>query len=154
MTPQTYHFVTIWQVKASLKEVWDIIIDVNHLPTWWPAVIKVKEIQKGDENGVNKIVEQTWKGILPYQLILVACITKVDYLKSIELTATGNLEGQGKWTFKEENGIVILQYDWQVTTTQTYLNVLGVILKPVLAWNHDVIMKWGEQGLVKKLNHQ
>ncbi|HBY75920.1 MAG TPA: polyketide cyclase, partial [Cyanobacteria bacterium UBA11148] len=76
----------------------------------------------------------------------------VDYLKSIEFAASGDLEGIGKWTFIDEGNWVTLQHDWQVKTTQQWLNVLTPVLKPLLAWNHDEIMRWGAKGLAQKLS--
>ena len=93
-----------------------------------------------------------WKGVLPYQLSLISRTTAVDYLKSIEIVASGDLEGRGKWTFTSEEGIVTVQYNWDVKTTQKVISFLALVLKPLLAWNHDEIMRWGALGLTNKLN--
>ena len=76
----------------------------------------------------------------------------MDYLKSIEFNASGDLEGYGKWSFTSEENWVILQHDWDVKTTKKWLNLLAPVAKPLLAWNHDEIMRRGAQGLAKKLN--
>ena len=83
---------------------------------------------------------------------MISKTTAVDNLKSIELVATGDVEGRGKWTFTEEEGIVTVQYNWDVKTTQKGMNFLAFILKPLLAWNHDEMMRWGALGLANKLN--
>ncbi len=93
-----------------------------------------------------------WKGVLPYQLSLISRTTAVDYLKSIEIVASGDVEGKGKWTFTSEEGIVTVQYNWDVKTTQKVISFLAFVLKPLLAWNHDEIMRWGALGLTNKLN--
>jgi hypothetical protein len=51
-----------------------------------------------------------------------------------------------------EESWVTIRHDWQVRTTQKWLNFFSPIAKPLLAWNHDEIMRWGAQGLAKKLN--
>jgi uncharacterized membrane protein len=152
MSVNEYSFVTVWKIEAPLKVVWDVICNTEDLPNWWKAVIGVKVIDRGDANGVNFLVEQTWKGILPYQLSLLSRTTAVDYLKSIEIVASGDLEGKGKWTFSENEGIVTVQYNWDVQTTQKAMSFLALIVKPLLAWNHDEIMRWGASGLANKLN--
>lgn len=152
MSVNEYSFVTVWKLEAPLKEVWDVICVPENLPSWWKSVIAIKVIDRGDDQGVNFIAEQTWKGVLPYQLSMLSKTTAVDYLKSIEIVASGDLEGRGKWTFIEEEGIVTVQYNWDVRTTQKAMKFLALIIKPLLAWNHDEIMRTGALGLANKLN--
>ncbi len=152
MSTNQYSFVTLWKIAAPLQDVWEAIEDSNNLPSWWPAVLSVNTIAEGNADGIGRKEQQTWRGILPYQLFFLIKITSVDYLKSIEFTASGDLEGIGKWTFIDEGNWVTLQHDWQVKTTQQWLNVLTPVLKPLLAWNHDEIMRWGAKGLAQKLS--
>ena len=152
MSVNQYNFVTVWKIEAPIQEVWDTIYDTENMPNWWKALLKVEVIDKGDQNRVNAVFKQTWRGKLPYQLSLLSRNEAIDYLKSIEITASGDLEGKGKWTFTEDGAIVTVQYNWDVKTTQKYMSFLAVILKPLLAWNHDEIMRWGAIGLANKLN--
>lgn len=152
MSVNEYSFVTVWKIEAPLKTVWDVICDIEDLPNWWKAVVSVKVLDRGDADGVNFLTEQNWKGVLPYHLFLVSRTTAVDYLKSIEIVACGDLQGMGKWTFSEAEGIVTVQYNWDVKTTQKVISFLAFVLKPLLAWNHDEIMRWGALGLANKLN--
>ena len=152
MSVNTYNFVTVWKIEAPLQQVWDTIYNIEELPSWWKAVVSTQVLDQGDVNGVNLLSEQTWKGLLPYKLSLISKTTAVDHLKSIELVASGDVEGRGKWTFTEEAGIVTAQYNWDVQTTQKALNFLAFALKPLLAWNHDEMMRWGALGLADKLN--
>jgi hypothetical protein len=32
------------------------------------------------------------------------------------------------------------------------MNLLAPIARPFFRWNHDTIMRWGAEGLAKKLN--
>jgi hypothetical protein len=152
MSVNEYSFITVWKIEAPLQAVWDVICNIEDLPNWWKAVISIKVLDRGDINGINFLTEQTWKGILPYKLSMTSKTIAVDHLKSIELVTFGDLEGRGKWTFTEEAGIVTVQYNWDVKTTQKAIGFLAFILKPLLAWNHDEIMRWGALGLAEKLD--
>ena len=152
MSVNEYNFVTIWKIEAPLQVVWDIICDLENLPHWWKAVVKVKVKERGDNEGVGFLTEQTWKGVLPYKLSFVSKTIAVDTLKSIELVASGDLEGRGKWTFTEDKGIVTVRYNWDVKTTSLGLSYLAFLLKPLLAWNHNEIMRQGALGLANKLD--
>lgn len=70
MPANEYSFVTVWKIEAPLPEVWDVISDTEGLPNWWKAVVGVKILERGEENGLNCLVAQTWQGVLPYQLSL------------------------------------------------------------------------------------
>ena len=43
-----------------------------------------------------------------------------------------------------------VRYDWQVATTKAWMRLLAPIARPFFDWNHDVIMEWGRQGLVRR----
>ena len=62
------------------------------------------------------------------------------------------MEGQGEWFFTENNGIVHVQYNWDVMTNKTWMNYLSFFLMLAFKFNHNIVMHWGAKGLAKKLN--
>lgn len=38
---KAYAFITRWQVRAPLPEVWDLIYDSVQWPQWWKGVLAV-----------------------------------------------------------------------------------------------------------------
>ena len=38
-------------------------------------------------------------------------------------------------------------YEWNVSTTKTWMNLLAPVARPVFAYNHDMVMRWGGEGL-------
>ncbi|BGE85502.1 MULTISPECIES: hypothetical protein [Methylosinus] len=42
----------------------------------------------------------------------------------------------------------VARYDWRVNVSKSWMSALAPILKPVFAWNHGVVMRRGETGLV------
>jgi hypothetical protein len=89
--------------------------------------------------------------VLPYRLSFVAQTTEINYLESMFLVASGDLQGSGQWRFSQEDQISIVRYDWNVKTTGIAMSLLASLLKPLLAWNHDEIMRWGALGLADRL---
>ena len=73
-------------------------------------------------------------------------------MKMLKGIAFGELEGQGEWTFNEQNGIIQIQYNWDIHTEKAWMNYLSFLLKPAFWYNHNVVMHWGAVGLAKKLN--
>ncbi len=149
---QTYSFITNWKIKAPVQQIWDAIYESTGWPSWWNGVLDVKIIEKGETNGVNGVREYIWKSVLPYKLAFnMRLIERID-LEYLHGVAFGELEGEGTWLFKQENDITFIQYNWNVFTNKTWMNYLSFMLRPVFKYNHDVVMRWGAEGLAKKLN--
>ena len=77
--------------------------------------------------------------------------TRVVPHERLEGRASGELEGTGVWTFAETGGGTDVRYDWTVRTTKPWMNALAPFARPLFAWNHDVVMRWGAEGLARKL---
>jgi len=149
-----YSFITRWQIKAPLKDVWWAIYEAEKWPEWWPGVLAVKEIKAGNDRGIGGIKRYTWKSALPYQLSFNMELTdRVDY-KMLTGRASGELEGTGTWHFEENNGITDVTYYWDVVTHKKWMNFFSFALKPLYRYNHNIVMKWGAKGLSALLHAQ
>lgn len=147
-----YEFITIWNIDAPIERVWDVIEAADAWPEWWKGVLAVTELKKGDENGVGSIRRTVWRSALPYKLEFDSEVLRVEKLKLIEARAFGELDGHGLWQFEAAGGdSTRIQYDWRVRTTKAWMNLLAPIARPFFRWNHDTIMRWGEEGLRKRL---
>ena len=151
-TMQRFIFNTIWEIENTpVEAVWEAIYQVLEWPRWWKGVLEVTEIEKGDKGGVGSVKKFVWKSILPYRISFLMRTTQVDHLKYLEGIAFGDLEGKGQWFFKEEKSRVVVQYDWQVDVTKKWMSIISPVFKPLLIWNHNVVMRWGAQGLSHRL---
>ncbi len=155
-----YEFVTVWRFDAPLDKVWEEIKHSENWSEWWRGVIKVEELKAGDADGIGSIRRSTWKSALPYTLEFDSEILRIEPMKLIEARAFGELEGTGLWQFeavisatgRDATSFTQVRYDWRVKTTKSWMNFLAPIAKPFFKWNHDTIMRWGGEGLAKKLN--
>lgn len=147
-----YKFETIWEIDAPLGDVWDMIENADSWPSWWRGVLSSIEIKAGDDNGIGSIRRTVWKSALPYKLEFDSELVSLEKFSSIEVRAFGQLEGRGRWTFTAiDSGRTRIQYDWQVTTEKKWMNLIAPVAKPFFRWNHDTIMRWGEEGLKRSL---
>src|SRR5664279_3018627 len=106
-----YSFVTNWELESPLQEVWDAVYNSFEWPQWWKGVLSVEEIEKEDANGINGVNAYTWKSALPYKLAFTMRLTEKLPMKRLKGIAFGELEGQGEWIFKEQKGIIQIQYN-------------------------------------------
>ena len=70
------------------------------------------------------------------------------------LTATGDLVGAGRWTFRQDGAQVVITYDWRVSASKPLLRRLTWLLRPVFAANHRWAMARGEESLRLELRRR
>ena len=96
----------------------------------------------------------TWRSRLPYDLEFEMATTKVDKPHLLEGRAMGELAGIGRWRLFEQDGevpVTAVVYEWNVSTTKPWMNLLAPIARPLFEWNHDWVMRNGGTGLAKLL---
>ncbi len=146
-----YSLVSIWQVAAPIERVWEIIYDSTAWPEWWPYVAAVEEIRPGKADGLGAVRRYTWMGRLPYQLAFDLEVTRVERPFWLEGRTLGDLKGQGRWHLQTIDGTTRVRYDWNVTTTRSWMNLLAPLARPVFTWNHHAVMRAGGRGLADRL---
>lgn len=149
-----YDFLTTWRLAAPLNLVWETIYRSERWTEWWPGLLSVVELEKGDDSGIGNLRRYSWKGMLPYRLVFDIRITQIDRPFLLVGTASGDLTGTGVWRFSEDGGMVVVQYEWRVATHKEWMNLLAPIARPLFRWNHDQVMRWGEEGLARHIEQQ
>ena len=151
---KSYHFITNWELEASCAEVYKILKEANDLPRWWPSVyLKVETLEKGDANGLGKLVDLYTKGWLPYTLRWQFRVTEVhpnDH-SGFSLEALGDFVGRGIWTFTQEGPICKIVYDWKIEAEKPLLKYLSFLFKPIFSANHHWAMRKGLESLKLEL---
>jgi hypothetical protein len=148
-----YHFVTSWRVQGTCGEVADVLGDPLRLAMWWPSVyLKVEEIDAAQtDSGVGRRVRLLTKGWLPYTLQWDVVVLDSQYPHGSRIAATGDFEGTGVWTFRQDGDHVDITYDWSIRATKPLLRNLSFLLRPVFEANHRWAMAQGEESLVLEL---
>ncbi|MGE3956668.1 MAG: polyketide cyclase [Vicinamibacterales bacterium] len=148
LSPNHYHFVTVWRVPGTTGEVADVLRDPLDLVRWWPAVyLNAEQLQAPDERGLGQRVRLRTKGWLPYELNWDLTVVESRYPERFVLEASGDFVGRGIWTLVQDGGLVEARYEWQVQAGKPLLQMLGSIMRPVLEANHRWAMRQGEESL-------
>jgi hypothetical protein len=154
-----YEFLTVWRVAGSPEEVAAILGDARKLPTWWPSVYLAVEPAAGTpENGLTPGIPGPaslhTKGWLPYTLRWTLTLTEPVTDRGFALTAAGDLNGTGRWTFEQDGPETVITYDWRVSTAKPLLRRLSWLLKPAFAANHRWAMARGQESLALELRRR
>jgi hypothetical protein len=148
MSSHDYHFVTHWRVTGTVEDVSAIIEDLRHLPRWWPAVyLAVDEIDPGDARGIGRTVDFHTKGWLPYTLRWRARVIESRSPYGFTIKATGDFDGRGIWTFRQDSDEVDVVFDWKLRAEKPLIRQMSGLLKPLFERNHVWAMARGEESL-------
>jgi hypothetical protein len=92
-----------------------------------------------------------WQSRIPYELEFEFTVRELDEPSSMSGDAGGALTGTGHWRLFEHHGVTAVTYEWNVRTTKAWMNVLAPVATPVFEYNHNVVMRWGGEGLAERL---
>jgi uncharacterized protein YndB with AHSA1/START domain len=143
--PSSYRFLTAWLLDCERQAVWDALEDVDAWPEWWRGVQCVR--LSGDDR-----YSIAWRSRIPYELGFEFEVERVDAPREMAGTARGELTGTGHWRLFEQDGVTAVTYEWNVRTTKQWMNLLAPLARPIFEYNHNVVMRWGGEGLARYLD--
>jgi uncharacterized protein YndB with AHSA1/START domain len=146
-----YQFLTIWLLEAPIEKVWDAIANLPAMPSWWNALKHAALLEASGPDLTGSVWQLTWVTPLGYSLAFKSTITQVKPPHLLELQAVGEVEGTGRWELQSTDEGTLVRYDWTVTTTKAWMNLLAIFLRPLLEWNHNAIMRQGGISLASYL---
>jgi hypothetical protein len=149
--PVHYSFTSVWEVRAPVEKVWELLNKGEEWHQWWKSLVGTEVLQQPLNSDTGQVIRYTWRALLPVTLTIDFRITKKEIYKRIEGVSTGDLVGIGIWTFEEHDGITRIRYNWEVESTKKIVNLVSPFLKGFFIYNHNLIMRRGAKGLAKKL---
>ena len=150
----SYSFLSTWCLEAPREPVWKAIWESERWPEWWRGVVAAQKLAEGDASGLGQVGRYTWRSRLPYDLDFQMTTTRVEEPYLLEGEAEGELAGVGRWRLFEQDGdshVTAVVYQWNVSTTKPWMNLLAPIARPVFEWNHDWVMRNGGEGMARLL---
>jgi uncharacterized protein YndB with AHSA1/START domain len=148
-----YRFITRWRVSAPRQVVWDILTDSQRYPEWWPGYKRCQQLTPG-VTGVGAAAEYVVRGPLPYEVRYCLEVTHYDPPNEVAVSAAGDLVGAGRVVYEPDGDGTLVTFFWTVRTSGFWLNLLVPVLRWLFAWNHNSVMRQGEQGIIRRLRDQ
>lgn len=152
MSSLHFDLVSHWHIDAPADRVWAALTDPLTWPRWWPYVRRVQTLREGDADGLGAVRRIEWATRLPYEIVIE--VEAVESVKPERLRgrSRGQLNGEGVWLLRPENGATNVTYVWRVELAKRWMRWLAPLLAPIFRWNHDGVMRAGESGLRRHLN--
>jgi hypothetical protein len=136
-----YVFRSEWRVDAHPDLVYATLADVERYPTWWPQVRSARWID--ERSG-----EVTCRSFLPYDLRFVLERQVQDPVARVLRAALrGDLTGESQWTVSADGPGAVAVFDEDVTVSKHMIRAAGRVARPVLRFNHGLMMRAGHAGL-------
>jgi uncharacterized protein YndB with AHSA1/START domain len=142
-----YRFLTTWLLDAPVERVWDAVYAAERWPEWWRGVERAVKLKEGDENDIGCVWSFAWRSRLPYTLEFESETKRVDRPYLMEGQTRGDLNGWGSWRFYAGRQGTAAVYQWNASTTKPWMNALAPLARPVFMRSHDLVMRWGAEGL-------
>ena len=146
-----YRFLTTWLLEASRRDAWEVLQDPLRWPEWWRGVEEAEELVPGGENGVGSVSRLVWRSLLPYRIEFEVTTKVVEKPHLMEGHAVGELTGTGRWRLFEGHGVTAVLYEWNVSTTKAWMNLLAPLARPIFEWNHNWVMARGGEGIARRV---
>lgn len=142
-----YRFHSTWTVPgpATAGIVWDVLQDVAAYPSWWRSVPAVGRLA---EDAALVVCRSR----LPKTLYVELRPVRQDRAAGVlEASLTGDLVGWSRFELGDRDHGVTVDYRQEVRTPGRLLTAAGVLLRPVLEWNHAQMMRALESDLAARV---
>lgn len=120
-----------------------MLLDLEHYPDWWPQVRAVASL--GPDTALV-----VCRSVLPYDLELVLDAVSREPHR-LEVRITGPIEGIASWTLQTDPIGTAMTYHQEVIATGS-LAWASYLFKPVLRWNHAVMMRGFDAGIARAVS--
>lgn len=142
MSP-AFSFRAQWVLAAPADVVQAVLVDLEHYPEWWPQVVAVAKI---DDDHARVLCRSR----LPYTLDLVLTAVRREP-RLLESRIDGDLEGVARWRLEELGGATRMDYHQEVVVSRGRLRPTVGLLRRVMVWNHEQMMRGCLTGLRHRL---
>lgn len=152
MATNEYVLDSVWVVRGTVQEVYDIVSDAEGLAAWWPAgFLKVQVLEPGDAIGKGKRLAVVTKGWLPYTIRWMQEVVEIAPPHGFTIEVHGGFDGRGVWTFTQDGPDVRVGFDWRIRADKPLLRYGSPLVKPLFTWNHRWVMARGLESLKLEL---
>jgi hypothetical protein len=114
-------------------------------------VRRLEVIEPGDADRVGARYRIGWRSRIPYDLEFDFTVRRLEAPRLMEGDAVGELVGFGRWRLFEDGGVTAVLYEWNVRTSKRWMNAVAPLARPVFEYNHDLVMRWGGEGLARRM---
>lgn len=140
----TYRFEERWLLPGDRQAAYDVLVDVEHYPEWWPQIKAVARL--GEDHALV-----VCRSMLPFNLNLELRPTTRDPESGrLEVSIEGDLVGWSRFTLTPQGDELDVHYEQEVET-RGHLLEAARWFKPLVRANHAAMMRSARRGLERRI---
>jgi hypothetical protein len=140
VTVTFFRFEDTWTLPAPARHVYKVLADLACYTDWWPQVRRARQLSA--DTG-----ELVIRSVLPYSLRVVIRPEIEDPERLLlRATLTGDMVGWSSWQISPSPDGCTGVFTQEVTTNGL-LSVAALVARPLLEWNHAIMMRNGQREL-------
>lgn len=146
-----YRFVTELRVTAPAEAVYGAIV----APDWagaWSDATRVEQVRDGDATGLGACFDATVRAPVGYTLSARIETVEARPWSLLRMHATGSVEGTGLWELDPAEGTTAVTFIWDVRTTETWMNVLAPVARPLFERSHGIVVRRAAETAARSLD--
>lgn len=145
--PRHYRFEHTQVVPAPRALVYDVLLDLERYPEWWP---QVRAVLKVDDDHAVVVA----RSALPYALEMHLHAARREP-GCVEVAISGAMEGFARYRLDEQGpDRTRLRFEQEVRVRARMLCVGSFLARPLLTWNHARMMRGAEEGLARRVDQK
>ena len=144
MASDRYRFHLTAHLPSPPDAVAQVLLDLEHYPRWWPQIRAVARLGPDDALVVCR-------SRLPYDLELhLHAVSQVP--SRLEVGIDGPLRGFARWELSADGRAgTAMVFTQEVEVASTPLRIASRLVRPLLVWNHQAMMRGCLEGLSRAL---
>lgn len=136
----TFSFEHHWVLPLRQQQVYDVLVDVEHYPRWWPQIRAVAAL------GPDRALVAC-RSVLPFTLHLeLSPVVRDPGRGLLEVAIDGDLQGWSRFTLTPTDAGLDIRYEQEVRTRGRLDATRWV--RPVVRANHAWMMRSARRGLL------
>ncbi|WP_052666285.1 SRPBCC family protein [Nitriliruptor alkaliphilus] len=136
-----YRFVTEMHLGAPIDAVYGAIADPDGWVGDWADAVTVRRDAPGDRDGLGARFTATVRAPAGYELSATIETVETKRPTRLRMRSSGELEGGGVWQLRPRADGTDVRFDWDVTTTATWMNRLTPVARALFEWSHGVVVR-------------
>ena len=144
-----FEFATSFTLEAPRTRVHDVLLDLERYSEWWP---QVRAVGKLDDDHALVVCRSR----LPYDLDLVLTAVSREP-RDLEVGIDGPITGWARFRLddglRRSSGVETtdVRFDQEVRAVAPSFVAASYVVKPLLRWNHDQMMRGLVAGLRERV---
>lgn len=141
MATAAFVFVTVFEVRAPIEDVYGLIVEPEPWLAHWGDLVEVRRLRDGDGDGRRGALRGSVRAPLGYRIGGRIDVVEAEPPTYVRMQASGTVVGAGTWRLAETAEGTAVRFRWRVRPAARWLQLLTPVARPVLEAGHEHVVR-------------